>query len=172
MSIGCTKQKQSSDCIDLVKLVLAVMVVAIHTLPFLNTRMSLVVWPWARVAVPLFFVISSYFYFSKNIDCPTNGIPKLLKRIGRLYVFWFLLYFPFLTAGQLNCWVVYSGMPLLVDLFLGGTFGASWYLMALLLSILVLSLLPRSFGAIIGMMCYLICCYSSSYYSVFRAVSP
>lgn len=48
---------------DLVKFFLSLLVLAIHTKLY-----SMILYPWLRIAVPLFFMISAYFLFSKMRD--------------------------------------------------------------------------------------------------------
>ena len=52
------------DSIDLTKFVLAFMVVLIHINPF-SAEVNVVVMPVLRLAVPLFFIISAFFFFTK-----------------------------------------------------------------------------------------------------------
>lgn len=49
------------DSIDLTKFVLAFMVVLIHINPF-SAEVNVVVMPVLRLAVPLFFIISAFFW--------------------------------------------------------------------------------------------------------------
>ena len=53
---------------DIVKFFLSLMVVAIHCELF-----PLTLYPWLRLAVPLFFVISSYLFFGNLQKCKTVG---------------------------------------------------------------------------------------------------
>ena len=51
---------KKSDILDLTKYILSFMIVAIHLELWPN-----ILYPWLRLAVPLFFMISSYILFSK-----------------------------------------------------------------------------------------------------------
>lgn len=66
------------DSLDLLKFVLSLMVVLIHVNPFPSTAMPYIM-PVLRLAVPLFFVISSFFFFRK-IDV---GGGCLFSQFGR-----------------------------------------------------------------------------------------
>lgn len=53
-------EKKNDSRYDVLKLVLSLFVVAIHSDLF-----PPLLYPWLRVAVPLFFMMSSYFLFDK-----------------------------------------------------------------------------------------------------------
>ena len=103
---------KNHTAIDVVKLIMAFLVVAIHTEPFgfsfwLDKGFGII----TRLCVPFFFVASSYFFFSGN------GNPvKYVKRLGLLYVVWSLIYLPFdlsvlkaMTAGQILVKYLWTG---------------------------------------------------------------
>jgi surface polysaccharide O-acyltransferase-like enzyme len=77
--------------IDLLKIILAVMVVAIHS-GFLGDISALGRYLTTaglfRIAVPIFFVINGFFFFS----VPPEKIATWFKRIIILYLFWTLVY--------------------------------------------------------------------------------
>ena len=98
--------------IDIEKFICALLVITIHTRPFsgisdiLDFYLSDVI---ARIAVPLFFAISGYFFFrslryenGKIVNCTSNRkrLFKHLKRLGLLYVGFALFY----TILQLPEW--------------------------------------------------------------------
>ncbi len=70
--------KKVNSVYDLLKIVLSIMIVLIHTKILPN-----ILYPWLRIAVPLFFVMSSYFLFSK-----LNMLIKWIV-IHFFYVFWY-----------------------------------------------------------------------------------
>ena len=53
-------QRENIEILDVTKFVLAIMVVGIHTLGKYG------IYPLFRIAVPLFFMISSYLFFSNS----------------------------------------------------------------------------------------------------------
>ena len=82
--VGRKMNKGSSgkeyNAIDIMKLVLAVLVMVIH-----SGADKTIISPVLRTAVPLFFVISSYFFFSKNQRLLSKkernaALGKLVKR--------------------------------------------------------------------------------------------
>lgn len=132
--------------IDMAKFICALLVITIHTRPFsdmsdiLDFYLSDVI---ARVAVPLFFSISGYFFFhslryenGKIVNCTSNRkrLFKQLKRLGFLYVGFALFY----TIVQLPEWyrVGWWGMTAVKDSFVSFFFRGSyyhlWYLLAII----------------------------------------
>lgn len=109
--------------VDLLKFVAAIMVVSIHTQPFVNYPLiqNYVFWPIVSLAVPYFLIASSYFFFHKE-KC---NISKYLYRIGLLYIVWFFINIPILyfdDYGRQGYWHTLRG------LLLGQTYSGSWYL--------------------------------------------
>ena len=131
---------------DLVKLGLAVMVLAIHAGLFPS-----VLYPWLRIAVPLFFLLSSYFLFSKLAQAKKEAHKKILldfaKRNLCLYLAYFLLLLPFTLYIRRAAW--FSGtlaenvFSILKSALFGSTFVASWFLTALVLGTLLVYALCR-----------------------------
>ena len=70
---------------DIFKLILAFMVFGIHTY-LLPEHLR----PVLRTAVPLFFMLSSFFYFSKPDACSWKSVKHYSVRILKLYLFWFV----------------------------------------------------------------------------------
>ena len=62
------------DILDLTKLILSIMIVAIHT-----SLLPTVLYPWLRLAVPLFFIISSFFLFNKVNNSTQDESGKIVK---------------------------------------------------------------------------------------------
>lgn len=157
---------------DIVKLVLAVLIVAIHSsMPGMWFR------PILRLAVPLFFIISSYLFFSKqrlmtSLEERRRGLRKYAIRILKLYFFWFVLLLP-LTIYFRKWYVDFSPETLLTvvrSFLFGSTFMASWFLMASLLGVVVVWLLSRcrvgdKWIVALGVVAYAACCMFSTYYS-------
>ena len=126
---------------DVLKIILAMMVVLIHGKLFINY-----VYPWIRIAVPLFFVMSSYFLFSKlnkeKDDVKRKEIVKtFIFRNLKLYLIWFIIFLP-VTIINKKYFVDYSFinglLNMIKDIFLSGTFSSSWYIMALVEGVLII----------------------------------
>ena len=76
---------------DYTKFIMAIMVLAIH-----SALLPELLYPWLRLAVPLFFIISSYFFFKKYRSAESGAergkvIKKFLIRNLQLYSFWFIV---------------------------------------------------------------------------------
>ena len=171
MRLLCSNEyvKVDGDRFDVLKFILALCIIGIHT------DLSYVLKPIFRLAVPLFFMMTSYFFFLKqdrleSLEAKKSELKKYCKRILQLYLFWFILLLP-LTVF-FNKWYVGAGPGLLVDVLqsfmFGNTFKASWFLMASLLGIVLVWYLSRwfKFGTmiIIGIVLYAFCCLTSNYY--------
>ncbi len=105
--------------IDLAKVVMAVLVIGIHTQPFgfnywLDNGFGII----TRLCVPFFFITSAYFFWIK--DRPLSYI----KRIVILYVIWSIIYLPFDIQTLKN-----MSVGAILKLFLwDGNEHALWYL--------------------------------------------
>ena len=160
--------------IDYFRLISAFLVVAIHTSPltsfsltadFILTRVV------ARVAVPFFFMVSSFFLFSKKEEvCEQSGrLMAFVKKTAELYGITILLYLPLnIYTGTIKEW---RHLPnLLKDIVFDGTFYHLWYLPAAILGACITWLLIKrrtagqAFG--ISMVLYLIGLFGDSYYGI------
>ena len=164
---------ENGNKFDILKLVLAILIVGIH-----SSKSGMILRPVLRLAVPLFFIISSYLFFFKQSALTTQreqfwGLKKYAKRILLLYLFWLVLLLPFTIYYRE--WYVDFGVNKLItiarSLFFGSTFIASWYLMASLIGVTIVWLLSRlkvknSWIIVIGAATYALCCMVSNYYSL------
>lgn len=163
---------------DILKLVLAVLIVAIH-----SSVAGMWFRPVLRLAVPLFFMISSYLFFSKQRSLSTlaerkRGLLKYAKRILTLYLFWFVLLLPFTIYYRQ--WYESFSLATILEIargfLFGSTFIASWFLMASLTGVVIVWLLARwqvsnKWIVGIGVVVYAACCLFSNYYSTIAASS-
>lgn len=132
-------KNKPNNGINLFKFLCSFLVIGIHTEPFasfgiLDSLFGVV----TRIAVPYFFVCSSYFYFLKGST--TEKLKNYIKRIFVLYLLWSLVYFIYdiITAG--------FTMELLSDFlqhfFLQG-YKHFWYLHASIIAIVIIVLLDK-----------------------------
>lgn len=170
--------KFNSRQIDLLKFVLAVLVVGVHTL----SSVDFIGRPILRLGVPIFFIISSYLFFLKQESCASaqkrkQGLIKYVKRILKLYLFWFVVLFP--ITVYYNKWHINPSLDTMViivqNFFFNQTFLGSWYLMALILGIALVWALGEIrvndvWIVIIGILLYLLCCMSTNYNSLVAKV--
>jgi hypothetical protein len=122
--------------LDLTKVLLAVMVVGIHTAPFSGMSTGLDFFTRNGVfhlAVPLFFMVTGYYFIS--IDSFAR-FKKWFSHIVILYVFWMLVYLPFYMPGYNLSAMQVSGYSLFITVVLG--YFHLWYVAATIVAGLIL----------------------------------
>ena len=157
---------------DVLKIVLAIFIVVIHTTP-----LSISVLPLFRLAVPVFFILSSYLFFSKQVrllneEEKTYALRRFINRYLKLYFFWFLILLP--VTVIIRKWYVNPGFDTILSIFqcflFGSTFRASWFLMAALIAIVFVWYFSKWINEkwlfFLGIVFYLFCCITSNYYSL------
>ncbi len=165
-----TENRTSNSVFDIVKLILALMVAAIHASLFPE-----VLYPWLRIAVPLFFILSSYFLFLKvNASADKRSVIKrYIVRNLRLYAFYFILLLPYTI--YVRDWFaegVGKGLLLLLrDFFFASTFPASWYIMASVIAVVLISFASKYLSGRalcrITFLLYLLIAFRSAYYHLY-----
>lgn len=151
---------------DIAKFTAAILVVIIHTHPFDGIELDYYVTCLCRIAVPFFFCISSFFFWQKK-----TNITKYIRRMGTLYLVWFLIELPliynrfFMTDQS----VTKELLIFVKHLLFQNTFGASWYITASVQATAILWFLDKKkisktiiWITAIGF--YLLSCMSSMYY--------
>lgn len=171
------------DAADIAKYGMSIAVLAIHTSLF--GELTYVVFPILRLAVPLFFMIGAVLFFRKlerGIDrAPweeaSSSLRKYLFRTARLYLFWFVALL--LPTAYTRGWFWMEGFELIlrvaIDVSLGSTFLASWYLSASAIAVSLIVLMRYKLGMrfrcvlAIGLVLYIVCLLSQPYRWVFGA---
>ena len=168
--------KRIYNTIDLVKFLAAFLVVAIHTRPFYTyTVIDYYFTCLCRVAVPFFFISTSFFFFSKE----TPDIKKYTKRLLTLYLVWFVIEIPFVYH---RFFIAYD-QPLSLQilnffrcLVFNNTWYASWYIMACIIGVNIIYWLSRKLNnewlLAIGITGYIVSLLCSSYSGVFDLYLP
>lgn len=125
--------------LDVLKFVLSLAVVAIHSSLYLD-----VLYPWVRLAVPLFFIMTGYFLFGKlkrteDAQGRKAVLKGFVKRNLLLYLTWFILLSPvtFYMRDYFREGVVRGLVRLLRAFLFASTFRASWYIMACVIGALI-----------------------------------
>ena len=153
-----TMQKTNST-IDVLKLLMALLVVGIHTEPFgfnlwLDRGFGII----TRLCVPFFFITSAYFYWLKD-----KGAFSYLKRIVLLYVIWSIIYLPFDIASLSTM----SVGDILYKYLWEGNGHALWYLCGSAIGFIITYLLLKIFKPktvlIIGCVVLFIGCLKSTW---------
>ncbi len=165
------KSKPTDSRFDILKIVLSLFVVAIHSNLLIH-----VLSPWIRIAVPLFFIMSGYFFFSK-LNCASNYsqqktfLKNFIIRNILLYAFWFICLLPiflYIRRDLLFGHGIIKGIFVFLKyLLLNGTFTASWYIVATIYGTLVifflLRKLPNALLIALASLLYIVATISSSY---------
>lgn len=134
------------NAIDVVKVLMACVVVAIHTHPesdLDNLFVSKIVECLYSITVPFFFVVSGFFLSNKikghDYETKISYIQRWLSRIVRLYLIWTLIYLPYAVYGFIRddlSWektllVYFRNVILVGENFLSWPL---WYLLAMIVS--------------------------------------
>lgn len=158
MSNNLSVQKTNST-IDILKVIMALLVVGIHTEPFgFNVWLDRGFGIITRLCVPFFFITSAYFYWLKE-----KGAFLYLKRIVLLYLIWSVIYLPFdikelrsMSFGQILYRFLWEGNE-----------HALWYLCAsavgFAITFLLLKILKPKTVLIIGILFLVIGCVKSTW---------
>lgn len=164
-----TKNMKNMDILDFTKIILSLMVVAIHSNLF-----PMILYPWVRLAVPLFFIISSYLLHLKINNSNEHERKMIIKhyiiRMLKLYMFWLIALLP-ITIYFRKDWFnngIFSGLGyFILKFFLGSTFKASWYISASIIGTIIVDILSKKNNIkillLFYILVYLLCCYCSGY---------
>ena len=155
-------RSKSYDSFDLFKFITSLIIMLFHTNPLGESHFH-TMHPWCRIAVPVFFMISSFLFFGKydilSEEEKKGYMLKFVKRNLVLYIFWFIIFLPFtiIYRDYLHKGIIFF----IGSIFLGSTFPASWFLIALAISIIIVAKLDKGGGKIIvpvvGILFYLLC---------------
>ena len=148
--------------IDLLKLILALLIVSIHITLFKGSPLGEFISKCNSIAVPTFFTISSFLFFHTKYQ----SVLKYVKRIGLLYLFWFVVLLPFTLHDKAYLYFSDNGVwYFLRDFFLCGTFRVSWFLSATVISIVLVYFVNKlKYGALLALIIGLVMFYLSQGY--------
>ena len=159
--------KMINGSIDITKLLMAVLVIGIHTEPFgfsfwLDKGFGII----TRLCVPFFYVTSAYFFWIKEKSAKT-----FLKRIILLYVVWSIIYLPF----DISTLKEMSISQLLNRFLWSGNEHALWYLCGTITGFLItyslLKILKPEYVLIIAIILLVIGTLKSTYSTVLQQLS-
>ncbi len=162
--------------IDISKFILSLLVIAIHVNPFGKGPEKNLIFPLARIAVPMFFIVSGYFLFSKlrREKDHRSVIKRFCSRNIKLYFTWFILLFPITMQirGYSQMEVSQAVKKIIKQFLFGSTFRASWYLSALVIGSLLIWILSKWLNnkqiLLLGICAYILCCLTSNYFGFFE----
>ena len=124
--------------IDVVKLIMAILVVGIHTEPLgFNIWLDRAFGIITRLCVPFFFIASSYFYWKKE-----KMLYKYIFRLIIIYAIWSLVYLPFDFSTLKKTSIVH----IILRYFWYGNEHALWYLCASIIGMLITYAIYRFFN--------------------------
>ena len=172
------------NSIDILKFIASFFVIMIHVSlfgdinPYLNlfTANGL-----SRLAVPIFFLASAFFFYKKNLNLDVSAqkisLLKYTKRMLILYFGWFIINLPktiyerFFNEKSLSVNV----FQFVKSFFLTSTFSGSWFLVSCLFSVCVLFFVYNKFKEksadkiifVSSISCYLLCVLTSAYGNIF-----
>lgn len=151
------------DAADYCKFALSIVVLTLHADPF-GVSKCIVFVPFFRMAVPLYFLISSVLFFSKveGKVWPEvrSALIHLLSRLIKLYLFWtVLLAIPTLVWKAVSMGLFKNGIArgiiqVVLDFVLNGTFFGSWYLPASIVAFSVVTIARFRLRISRGLICF------------------
>lgn len=161
---------------DILKFILAMFIVAMHSGLFPRWLL-----PIPRLAVPLFFVMTSFFFHLKLREAPTDTdrksrLVKFVKRNLQLYMFWSVALLPIIIVLHYN-WFSHGFMfavsSILKSVFITGLFGASWFILASVYAVLIVYFLSKWLNngwiLLIALLVYVLALLDSNYGGVLSA---
>ncbi len=174
-------KKKEYPGLDVLRIICAVLVVSIHFAPFgpwesvqpLNYRF---VQYFSRDAVPLFFMMSSFFYFKRVINDGQIDMKASLSKCFsyfKQYLLWTVIYLFMIiknyTHGR-------ETIPeLITDFFFCGSYFHLWFMPALITGLLIVSCLYKCGLSskkifVISILLYIIGLFGQSYYGLLYGV--
>lgn len=156
--------------IDIWKFISCTLIVLLHCRPLSSHPLSdYFLTCFCRIAVPFFFIASSFFYFRSGKD-----IGAFVKRLLILYLCWFIIELP-LTIPRFfvnnDNSFYYNSFLFIRGLLINSTFHASWFITALWQGVLIVWWLSKKISTkslyLIGGFCFLLACSLSMYRELF-----
>lgn len=159
--------KPQYGAIDLMKFISAIVIVALHSSLFAGTGDAEYYFMcFARFAVPFFFTISSFLFWSLSRD-----IKRFSKRLLILYAVWLLIQSPIVIQRyfvEAENAFLHNLAVFIKNLIFNSTFTASWFIMGLLEAMLITWALRNHKKVlwIMSVVLYSLCISSSLYYGI------
>ncbi len=133
--------------VGILKFILSLLVVAIHVEPFTGDLAFYTNNCVARIAVPTFFTLSSYFLFDKllNKNWDKKIFMKQLVHLGKYYLLWLLLHAPVVISRLADTtdnplefiWLLFQAICL------KGPYGSLWFLPATIMAFILVYYLGK-----------------------------
>ena len=158
--------------LDIAKFALSIVIVAIHSGIGGNWETAFI-YPWARLAVPIFFIITAFLFFKKYNQADEAGksarLRKFVKRNAQLYLFWLIvLLIPTLyLRNYFGHGIIRAIVDIVDGVFFGSTFVASWYIAASVIAVVAIVFLSKHMSnrmlLILCAVFYVFACLASNY---------
>ena len=141
--------------IDIAKYVSALLVVCIHTFPFIDineTFNTYFIQTVCRMAVPFFFTISGYFFFRKLTNDEEENkelLKRYLFRLLKIYLIWTVIYLPYTIYNYVSAGTGWIGIiSYLRNFLLNGSYYHLWFLPALMTGMIIAYFLYQKKGMV------------------------
>jgi len=130
-----------SNLLDAVKVIMAFLVISIHTIIPGSELKYLLTQGVARIAVPFFFISAGYFFSGKT---SYDEVMNVLKRLLILYIVWWFFYIPFISKELYNNSFTFAGLSFNLTLLIIKGWCHLWFMPAMILGIYTYYLLRKS----------------------------
>lgn len=144
-------QRKNLNCVDLMKFIFALLIVALHKNPLTSINLDVnffIVNYIARLAVPFYFIASGYFLFRKTSyeEFDISVVFKYAWRIYKLYLIWTVIYMYPIIKNQIlidKNGLFYEILMWIRDFIFSGSYFHLWYLNATVFSVLLVGILIK-----------------------------
>ena len=160
------------NSIDILRLLCAVMVVAIHTEPlteYHNLSGYFATYIFPRLGVPFFFAVSGYFYINGLLQGKKLFL-KYIKRLLAIYTIWSLIYYlvDFLQVIRNHGSIREYAERSINNFFLSGSHYHLWFFPTLIFCVIVATLFRKRLTllSVISLLFYGIGCLAGAYYKL------
>ncbi|WP_336792505.1 acyltransferase family protein [Pantoea anthophila] len=135
------EKKVRSNLLDAVKVMMAFLVISIHTLIPSSELKYLLTQGIARIAVPFFFLSAGYFFSGKD---SYDDVKNVLKRLIILYVAWWIFYLPFISRELYDNNFTLAGFSFNLTLLIIKGWCHLWFMPAMILGMYTYYFLRKS----------------------------
>ena len=169
--------------IDIVKFIMALFVVILHTHPLYavnRTADFLTADVIARVAVPFFFVATGFLLEKQTSERRADikeTIGRYIRKVLLLYCIWSLIYLPIIIYNKFvisDETFAYGAFTMVRDFIFAGSYGQLWYLPAVAVGVLIVFVCRKYLGerktAVILFLLFLMGLATQSYFGLTSGV--
>lgn len=178
------KKEDQYKGIDVVKFVMAILVVVLHTHPFygVNDKLNFITADiLGRIAVPFFFTATGFLLMQKNEkdnDRVWERTKKYILKILKLYIIWTAFYLPVIIYTNVisnNEGIIYGILTSVRDFIFVGSYAHLWYLPATAAGVLIVFFLKEKIGEGWSGFCFFLLflagLLAQSYFGILKALA-